>query len=37
MKIGLAIVVRELTDSGHALLNGVRVGDEIYQVRSAGL
>lgn len=32
IKIGLAIVVRELTESGNAFQHGMRIGDEIYEV-----
>lgn len=33
MEIGLAVVVRELTESGNAFKEGVKIGDEIEQVR----
>ena len=32
MEIGLAVVVRELSETGNAFKHGVRVGDEIHQV-----
>ena len=32
MTIGLAVVVRELTETGNAAKNGVWLGDEIHQV-----
>lgn len=33
MEVGLAVVVRELSETGNAFKHGVKVGDEIYQVK----